>query len=128
MNIYAIMCLGGLLGIILHSFTSVRNINKRTAGVKFGDVLKMYWQTEYLSVITSCFCFGVLLFVASEFVNLSKIDTIDYSESLKDRLLHFRISNFIKLTSVIAGYFADSLVYGFIGVTEKKINEQINKD
>lgn len=128
MNIYAVMMLGGILGIILHSFTAVRNINKRTPEATFTMVLKQYWQTEYLAVAASCLCFGVLLFVASEFVNLKQIDTIDYSESIKDRLLHFRISNFIKLTSVIAGYFSDSLVYGFLGKTEKKINEQINKD
>ncbi len=128
MNIYLVMIFGGILGIVLHSFKAVRDINKRTAGVNFTMVLKQYWTTEYLSIFASIFCFGVLLFIASEFINMKSVDTIDYSQPIKDRLLNFKLSNFIKLTSVLAGYFSDSLVYGFLGKTEQKINDKINED
>jgi hypothetical protein len=124
MNIYLIMIFGGLLGIIAHAIKTIRDINRRNENVNFGLTWRIYWRTEWFSVFVSVFCYFVLLFIASEFVKLDKIDTPDYSESIADRLLHFRISGFIKLTSVLCGYFADSLVYGFIGVTEKKIKEQ----
>ena len=127
MNIYFVMIIGGFAGIILHSFKAVRDIATRTAGITFSDALKEYWKTEYLSLVSSLFCFCVLLFVASEFINLNRIDTPDYKDSIPDRLLHFRISNFIKLSSVIAGYMSDSLVYSFLGRTEKKLLKEINK-
>jgi hypothetical protein len=123
--IYLVMVVGGIIGIILHSFKSIRDINKRIKSVNFREVLKEYWSSEFFSLLGSLLCFGAMLFIASEFVDLRHIDETDYTESLKDRLMHFNISQFIKLTSVIAGYFSDSLVYGFLGVTEKNINKKI---
>jgi hypothetical protein len=66
----------------------------------------------------------VLLFISSEFINPGKIDTPDVHDTLQDKLMHFRIANFIKVVSVIAGYFSDSIVYGFMGVTEKRIQKK----
>ena len=124
MSTYAIMMLGGILGIILHAFVAIRNINKKNPKTKFKDVAKEYWSTEWLSVGFSFFCFLILLFVASEFINLKEVDKIDYSEPLKERILHFKMGSFIKLTSILAGYFADSIVYGFLGKTERTLNEK----
>ena len=121
------MTFGGLLGIMLHSLVSVRSINKRVPNANFKMIFKEYWANEWMSIASSVFCFAVLLFVASEFVNLEKVDTPDYTESLKDRLVHFKLSQFIKVTSVIAGYFSDSIIYGFLGVTEKRINDKLKQ-
>jgi hypothetical protein len=125
MNIYVVMLIGGLIGIVLHSFKAVRDIAHRNDKMNFRMVLIEYWQTEYLSIAASALTFGAMMFVASEFVDLHKIDTPDYTEPLKDRLLHFKISNFIKLTSIIAGYFSDSIVYSFLGVSEKRLQKRI---
>jgi len=124
MNIYLLMTFGCIIGIILHAFVAIRNINKKNPYTKLKDVAKEYWSTEWLSVGFSLFCFFVLLFIASEFINLNHIDKINYSEPLKERLIHFKMSNFIKATSVLAGYFADSIVYGFLGKTEQALNEK----
>lgn len=125
MNIYLVMAFGGMLGILLHAVKSIWAINKKNPLTKFNQVFKEYWKTEWLSFFVSMFCFAVLLFVASEFVNLNKVDTPDMNEPLKERLLHFKLSNFIKLTSVIMGYFSDSIIYGFLGVTEKNLNTKL---
>lgn len=121
MNIYFLMALGGLLGIIIHAIKSIGAINKRTEGVKFKDVFKIYWTSEWLSFLSSFVLFAALLFVSSEFIDLNKIDTPDIREPLKERLLHFKLSSFIKTASIIGGYFCDSIVYGFLGVTEGRI-------
>lgn len=118
------MAFGGLLGILLHAGKAMYNIKKRNE-TTFNNVFQMYWKTEWMSFLGSILCFGVLLFVASEFVNLESIDEPDPAEDVKERLLHFKISNFIKLSSVIAGYFADSIVYGFLGVTEIKLKKKL---
>lgn len=124
MNIYLIMAFGGLLGILLHTLKACRDISKRHEALNFKMVVKEYWKHEGWSLFGSVLCFAVLLFVASEFVNLQAVDNPDYATSIKDRLLNFKISNFIKLSSVIAGYFSDSLVYSFLGTTEKKMKEK----
>ena len=130
MNIYFVMLFGGILGIILHTFKSVNDIRKRllitTPNVKFKTVFVEFWSSEWLALVGSLICYGTLLFVASEFANLKAMDTTDPTESLKDRLLHFNISNFIKTSSVIAGYFSDSLVYGFLGKTEQSLKEKFD--
>jgi site-specific recombinase len=119
------MSFGGLIGILLHTLKTVRDINKRNASVNFKDVLGEYWKSEYISLISSLICFGAMLFIASEFVNLKQIDATDYTQSLKERFVNFKIASFIKLTSIVVGYFSDSIVYGFLGVTEKNINKKI---
>jgi hypothetical protein len=62
-----------------------------------------------------------LLFCSSEFVNLNNLEEADNSHSLKERLFNFKLASFIKTASVIAGWFNQSIVYGFMGVTEKKL-------
>lgn len=124
MSIYLIMAFGGLIGIILHALIVIRNINKRINAVNFKTVFDEYMKTEWLSLLFSFVAFGALLYVASEFVDLKKLDNYT-TAPLKDRLVNFRIANFIKLSSVLAGYFADSIVYGFLGLTEKKLNKKI---
>lgn len=127
MNIYLVMIIGGLIGIILHSLKSVRSINKRIDNATLGFVFKEFWKHDKLALLGSAICFFAMLFIASEFINLNEVDKVDYSEPLKERLLHFRLSAFVKTTSVIAGFFADSIVYGFLGVTEKKIKANLDK-
>lgn len=124
MNIYIVMTIGGLLGIFLHSLKAVNAINKRFDKTNFQAVFYEYWSHDKLAVLTSIACFGVLLFCSSEFIHPGKIDNPDLHDSLQDRLMHFRIANFIKVTSVVVGYFADSIVYGFMGVTEKRIQKK----
>lgn len=123
MNIYIIMTIGGMLGIVTHSIVSIRAINNRIDAVNFKQVFKEYWTNDLPSIFFSVFFFLLLLFVASEFVDLKAIDTTNNGEALSERLLHFRIASFIKTSSIIAGYFSDSIVYGFLGVTEKKLKK-----
>jgi hypothetical protein len=126
MSIYFVIAAGGLLGIFLHSLKAVNSINKKMEGVSFRDVFVEYWKHDKLAVFTAVCCFGVLLFVSSEFVNLNELEA-GHNEPLKERLFHFRLATFIKTASVIAGYFSDSLVYGFMGVTEKRIQKQLKE-
>jgi hypothetical protein len=124
------MLIGGFLGIILHVFHTVDVISKRlypvNQKIKFNLVLKEFWATEWFSLLRSFVCFGVLLFVSSEFVNLKKITVPDNSINLEERLLHFNIANFIKATSILAGYFSDSIIYGFFGKTEQSLKDKFN--
>lgn len=124
MNIYLVITFGGILGLLLHALKTINGINKKYDHTSFNQVFYEYWRHDKLAFITAVFCFGVLLFVSSEFVNLNNLEAVDNSKSLKERLFNFRLASFIKCASVIAGYFADSLVYGFMGVTEKKLDKQ----
>lgn len=125
MNIYLVMILGGILGIAGNAIKTIGAINKRNDNTNFKKTWSMFWASETFALSVSVFCYGILLFVASDFVNLDKLDTPDYGESLKERLFHFKIATFIKTTSIICGYFSNSIVYGFLGVTEKKIKSGI---
>jgi hypothetical protein len=121
MNIYLVITIGGLLGIFGHSLSAVNKINKRTANTNFKEVFAAFWKNDKLSVFTSICFFGILLFCSSEFVNLNNLEEADNSHSLKERLFNFKLASFIKTASVIAGWFNQSIVYGFMGVTEKKL-------
>jgi hypothetical protein len=123
-NPYVAMTIGGVLGMLLHTFKVIRDINKRNAAVNYRMVFVEYWKTEYLSVTVSILCFATMLYVASEFVDLNHVEIDDPKQPLAEKLVHFKISRFIKLSSVIAGYFSDSLVYGFLGVTEIKLRKK----
>jgi hypothetical protein len=122
MNIYLIIAIGGVLGIFAHSLFAVNKINKRTGvSTTFRSIFIEYWKNDKLSFLTSCFCFLILMWISSEFVNLNQLEQVNNAESLKERLFHFKLAGFIKTASVIAGYFADSIVYGIMGVTEKRL-------
>jgi hypothetical protein len=121
MNIYLVITIGGLLGIFGHSLSAVNKINKRTPNTNFKEVFAAFWRNDKLSVFTSICFFGILLFCSSEFVNLNNLEEADNSHSLKERLFNFKLASFIKTASVIAGWFNQSIVYGFMGVTEKKL-------
>ena len=127
MNIYIVMTIAGILGIICHALYKINGINRRYTETDFNKVFQEYWKHDKLALVTSFFCYGMLLFVSSEFVNLNQLEAIDPHQSLKERLLNFRLATFIKTASVIAGYFADSLVYGAMGVAEKRIQKQIEQ-
>jgi hypothetical protein len=127
MNIYIIITVGGLIGILLHSLKKVNEINKGFSNTTFKIVFVEFWKHDKLSLLTSAVCFGALLFISSEFVNLNQLESVDNTHSLKERLFNFKLAGFIKTASVIAGYFSDSLVYGFMGVTSKRIAEQFAK-
>lgn len=129
MNIYATISFGGLLGIILHALQACIKINKRNANVNLKMVFTEYFQTEGFSFLVSVFCYGVILFVSSEFINYKAVSGEDQVQTdLKDKLLHFQVSNFIKVTSVVVGFFADSIVYGFLGKTEKSLKAKFGTD
>lgn len=115
-----------MLGIVLHAFKVIRDINKRNTQVDFKMVFLEYWKTEYLSITVSILAFGTMLFVASEFIDLNHVEISDPKQPLSEKLMHFQISRFIKLSSVIAGYFADSILYGFFGVTEIKLKKKFS--
>lgn len=124
--IYGVMILGGLFGILGHTFIAARNINKRLKAGSIGNVFGELWRTDYLSVIGGVLFFGTLLFISSDFINFTKIDEIDYSIPLKERILHFQIANFIKTSSVLGGYFAESIMYGIFGKVEDVIKIRLD--
>jgi hypothetical protein len=128
MNIYIVITFAGMLGIIGHSLRTINAINKRNSYNDLKFVFHEYWKNDKLSLITSVFSFGLLLFCSSEFVNLNDLESVDNSHSLKERLFNFRIAAFIKTAGVIAGWFSQSIVYSFMGVTEKRLKAFFDKD
>lgn len=132
MNIYITLTISGGIGIVLRSFRNIVKINKANANVNLGKVFKIYWTNERLSLLMSVVCFGAILFVSDEIVDFSQVDHIDFTQSLKERLLHFRISNFIRATFIVFGYLSNKLVYGTLGVTaaivKEKFSDLLGKD
>ncbi len=128
MNIYLVITMGGLLGIFGHSLSAVNKINKRHPDTNFKEVFHLFWKNDKVSVFTSVCFFGILMYCSSEFVNLNDLEAVDNNHSLKERLFNFKLASFIKTASVIAGWFNQSIVYGFMGVTEKKLKTFFDKE
>lgn len=128
MNIYLVMSLGGLLGISLHVLVTMQTINKNTPSATFKDVWNLYLKTDRISFIISIVSFAILLYLSGEYVNFNNLDKVDYSEPVPDRLLHYKVANFIKTSSVIAGYFSDYIIYKFIGKTKKALEKKLGDE
>lgn len=129
MNIYIIMALGEIFGIALHTSFKMIKIKRK---MKLKGV-KMSWKqvmTDYFDdegdtwILALCFS-GALLFVASEFFDLKHLDQIDYSIPLKERLLHYKITQWIKLSSIIAGFVSSSSSFLIIGTADDKIRDKV---
>lgn len=127
MNIYLIITAGGLLGIFGHALQTIGKINRRTPQATFKGLFHMYWNTEWFSFICSFAFFGILLFISVDFLNLQKIETPDPDASKEVKALYWKISVFIRCVAVGAGWFADSLVYGLMGVFEKQVAQKFGK-
>jgi uncharacterized BrkB/YihY/UPF0761 family membrane protein len=128
MNIYAIIALGGFIGIVLHILIAMQTINRQTPKATFNMVWKQYWQTDLLSFLISIVSFLIYIFILSEWIDLHHLDTVDYKEPSAERVLHGNLSTFIKTVSVIVGFFADYLVYKFIGRTKKVIDQKLGEE
>lgn len=127
MNIYLIITAGGLLGIFGHALQVINKINKRHPHTDFKSLFREYWATEWLSLISSVALFGIILFVAADFLNLQKVEAPDPDATKEVKALYWKLSVFIRCASVVAGWFADSIVYGFMGVMEKRIQKKIQE-
>lgn len=128
MNIYLVMSVGGVIGIILHGLNSIRKINKHNPNVNLSQVFSEYIKSDKLSLVISAFSFLALLFISSEFVDLKHLEDMDVREPLKERLFHFKLAQFIKTSSIIAGYFSQYIVYGALGKTQERLKAQFKPD
>ncbi len=128
MNIYVTMSVGLLIGTVLHAANSIRKINKRNPDVDFKTVLNEYLRNDKVALLVSLICSIALLWISSDFIDLKNLEAIDKTESLKDRIFHFRLAQWIKTSSVIAGYFSDYIVYGWLGKTKGIIAEKFKPE
>lgn len=126
--IYLIMSGGMLLGVILHLLIALQTINKATPKADFAMLWKQYWLTDYLSFALSILVCIIVLFTLSEWLNLQKLDTPNPGETAAEKLLHFRLSSFMKTTSVFIGYFADYIIFKVIGKTKKIIDKKLDDE
>jgi hypothetical protein len=121
------MSIGLLIGTVLHAANSIRKINKNNPNVSLSQVFHQYIQNDKIALLTSIACSLALLWVSSEWVNLSHLEASDKAEPLKEKLYHFKLAQFIKTTSVVAGYFSDYIVYGWLGKTKGIIADKFKK-
>lgn len=128
MNPYFLISIGGFVGIWLHVFVTMQTINKNTPQADFKMVWDQYWKTDYLSFIIASLAFVIYIFCLSEWININNLDSPDVKDSAAENILHGRVSAFIKTFSVVLGYFADYLVYKFIGKTKKIIDKKFEDD
>lgn len=126
MNVYLIMSIGGLLGILGHTFFAARKINKRLKLGNIGDVFGELWEHDFLTIIGGFLFFIILLFVASDYIDMKHLDGVDFSQSIPERLLKFKFSNFVKTSSLVAGWFAESIIYGCFGTVEEVLKRKID--
>ncbi len=127
MNPYLLITIGGLLGVILHVFVTMQTINKATPLTDFHAVWRQYWKSDYWSLVISVLVFIIYVFTLSEWIDMNNLEKPDFKEGVADRLLHFRVSAFIKTSSIFVGYFADYLIYKFIGKAKKIIDQKITE-
>lgn len=113
-----------MLGILGHTFIVAKKINKRLGVKDIDHVFGEVWKLDYKAIIRGLFFYLVLLFIASDYINISKIEKPDYTVSIPERIHLFRIGNFIRTCSVVAGYFSESIVYGIFGIAEEMIKKK----
>lgn len=130
MNIYLVIFIGGFFGMFLHALVECKKIAKRNkeASVTFKSVAGIYFREEWLDMIITAVCFLTLVFVASEWINLKQVENFDPKETIADRAMHLKFGLMVKTISVVFAYCADSIVYGFLGVTEEKIKKQFAEE
>ncbi len=126
MNSYLLMFFGGVLGIVLHALVTMQTINKNTSAVNFKTVWKQYWISDYWALIISLAVLSIFVYTISEWIDLNNLEAPTKGESIAERALHFKLSAFIKTSSVIIGYFADYLIYKFIGKAKKEIDKKLS--
>lgn len=121
MTNYLIMFLAGILGIILHSLIKVQEINKNTVCTNYKQVFKVYFSTDWISILISIFTVFTVLLIISEFINIQ--DGANTPGNVAQQL-QYNIAHFIRTTFVVVGYCADSIVYTYLGGTQKKLQAQ----
>jgi hypothetical protein len=119
MNIYSVMTIGGVIGIMLNAWRVILNISRKYDTVTFKQAFLEYWKYDKFNFVTSILAYSTLLFLSSEWVNLSYLE--DSHPGEQDRNFHFKIADFIKTTSVAAGFLSDFIVYGLLGKLKKKM-------
>lgn len=124
--IYIVMTIGGTLGILAHTFVAANKINKRLGVRDLDHVFGELWEKDLKTIIRGFFFFIILLFIAADYIDFNNLNTVDYTLSIPERVYRFRIANFIRTSSVIAGYFAESIVYGIFGKAEQIIKQKID--
>lgn len=123
------MSIGGCIGILLHTLFKMikikRGMKKKGVVIKFKQVAAEYRDSDADTLLLGIVFYAFLLFVASEFIDLHHLDTIDYSIPIRERLEHYSFSQFIKLSSVIAGFTSSSMSYSIIGTADDKIRDKV---
>lgn len=128
MNPYLQIAIAGWLGIISHALIVMVTINKNTPGIDMYGVFKQYWKTDAVSFILSVIVLLSFSVLIGEWVNIKKLDTPDYSESVPERLLHFRAAAAIKTISYFVGLTADYLIYKAFGRAKKVIDKKLDDE
>lgn len=128
MNPYLQIAIAGWLGIITHTLIVMVTINKATPGVDFWGVFKQYWKSDGISFILSIVVMIAFAILIGEWVNIKKLDTPDFSESIPERLLHFRAAATIKTISYFVGLTADYLIYKAFGKAKKVIDKKLDDE
>jgi hypothetical protein len=127
---YFVMFIGGILGIFLWSLFKIRSINKRLnsfglSNQTYSGVFAAFWKYEWVSFMISIVMIFIFMFVSSEYLDLKANDETPIG--LYGTLL-YKVSNFIKTTSVLVGFCSNALSLTIFGVTEKKLRDKAKSE
>lgn len=128
MNNYFVVSTGLFLGMMAHILIALQTINSNSPKANFKMVWTTYWEKDYLLFVISVVGCIIYLFIMNEWLNLSKLDSVQPGESAAERILHGRLSLFTKTMSVVIGAFSDYLVFKFWSKTKKAIDKKFDED
>lgn len=115
--IYLQMFFGGCLGGFLHVLVKIAGVKKRFPLYNFQQVWNCYWKEDWDSVLMTIVGIVAVIFFSSEFLDINPEPTPGLPKTISD-LVTYRLSKYIKVTSVAIGYSVDGLVYYFFGTLE----------
>lgn len=121
MNHYLVMFIAGFIGVILHALIKIRGINRNLSSETYGSVFVAYWKMDWISLTTSIVVVFAAMFLSSEYLSMTDKDPIPGNIT---EMIQYKLASFIKTTFVVVGYCADSIVYAYLGTTEKKLKDK----
>lgn len=131
MNIYVVMFLCGLAGVVTYCLEKMRSINIATPDATPREVIREFVKTEWLTSLISVFVVILCEIVASDVFKLRRIQALnnlkpgqqltEYGKAL------WWVGIFIKTIFIFLGYLGQRFFYKLLGRAEKRVDALVEK-
>jgi hypothetical protein len=126
MNNYLIIVIGWVLGQAAYACKKSWDLQKTSVSLTFKDTIKIFFTKETASFAFAGIMLLIALFATPDFLNLDITkEELKNSELAKWKVF---VINFLRVISVIFGYFCQNIGYFFFGKAGKFIKSKSDAD